>query len=239
MFKKRRFKKTNFLCISTLKLIHLKYYLPYFIYMKPVIFRKSKIGKNKFENVLKKDADIKNKEIQLLSVPGKGIHDVSNNRQKNHVGKNTAKLERILNEKIKENIRRKIRNLENRAQLLHTHITKRNSKREEYGIALPSLSDIVSFIKDRKRTIKYQIISVIDPKNGRPIGYTTIRINNIKVTPEQFIEKINPYLNSKNKKNAEYKIHLFEMLPSLGMEIVFTPETGYRLDNRFNYIREK
>jgi hypothetical protein len=29
------------------------------------------------------------------------------------------------------------------------------------------------------------------------------------------------------------------MLPSLGIKIVFTPENGYRLDNRFNYVKEK
>ncbi len=205
--------------------------------MKPVIHPKSRIGRNKFEKALISDAEIRKKEVQLLSIPGKGVHDVSINRQKNHVGKDIGKLERLLNEKTQNSIRRKIRNLENRSQLLHTHIIRKNSKKDEYGTSLPSLSDIVSFIKDRKKTIKYQIISVIEPKNGKPIGYTTIKIDAIKITPEQFIKRINPYLTSKSKKNAEYKKDLFEMLPSLGIKIVFTPETNYKLDERFNYVR--
>jgi hypothetical protein len=206
--------------------------------MKPVIFKKSRIGRNKFEETLRKDSQIKSKEIQLLSIPGKKIQDVSLDRHKNHVGKNTGKFEKLLNQKFLENLKKK-KNIENKAQLLHTHITKKNFNKEEYGTALPSKSDIVSFITDRQKTIKYQIIGVIDPKSGRSIGFTTIKIDKVKITPEQFNLKISQYLNKSNIKNAEYKKHIFQMLPSLGIKIVFTPENGYRLDNRFNYVKEK
>jgi len=206
----------------------------------PKIFPKSKIGRNKYNKTLKNDPSVKRTEIQLLSIPGKGIHDVSSNRRKYRVGRDTLKFEKILNERVKESFRKKLRNLENRSQLLHTHITKRKSKstKEEFGMALPSKSDIISFMEDRRKTIKYQIISVIDPKIRKPIGYTTIKINTLKATPKQFIERIDGFITKETIKNAEYKKHIFEMMESLGMEIYFTPEDGYSLNRNFNYVRK-
>lgn len=207
--------------------------------MKPKIFPKSRIGRNKFNKTLK-DSSVKKKEIQLLSVPGEGIYDISANRRFGKVGKDTVKFEEILNNNLKRNLKSKIRNLENRSQILHTHIIKRKSKgsKEEFGTALPSKSDIISFIEDRKKSIKYQIISVIDPKNRKPIGYTTIKITQSKAITKQFIERIDGFLTRKNITSAEYKKHIFKMMESLGMEIYFTPEDGYTLNNRFNYVRE-
>ncbi|MDD4049750.1 MAG: hypothetical protein PHX47_01955 [Candidatus ainarchaeum sp.] len=206
---------------------------------EPNIFPKSRIGRNKFNSILK-DPTIKEKEIQLLSVPGKGTYDVSYKRHIDHVGRDTIKFEKILNEKVKESLKKKIRSLENKSQLLHTHIIKRRPKntKTEFGMALPSRSDIVSFMQDRQKSIKYQIISVIDPKRRKPIGYTTIKINTLKATSKQFIERIDGFLTKRNVESAEYKKYIFEMMESLGMEIYFTPEDGYALNKDFNYVRK-
>ena len=206
--------------------------------MKPVIKKPSRIGRNKFKEILEKDKQIKSKEIQLLSVPGKKIEDVSAQRHKNKVGKDIGKFERLLNQKFIEDAKRK-NNIENKAQLLHTHIIRKNLKKEEYGTALPSKSDIISFITDRSKSIKYQIIGVIDPKSGKSIGFTTLKIDPVKITPDKFNQRISQYLNRKNINSAEYKKHIFQMLPSLGIKIVFTPEAGYRLDKKFNYVKER
>jgi hypothetical protein len=207
-------------------------------HMKPNIKPKSKIGKNKFEKTLINDPLISKKEIALFSSPKKGILDVSLDRQKKSVNQNNLKIKSILNDFfLKQLINRKTKR--NNSQFLHTHITIKNSKRELFGIALPSKTDIVSLIENYKNyKYKYEIISVINVNTGRPIGYTVLKINKINISIEKFKELIEKQIISKKLKGTSYKKYLYILLSKIGIEIYFTPETGYKLDKNFNFVKE-
>ena len=204
--------------------------------VKPKIFPKPRIGKNKFEEALKKDKDLSKKEIALLSLPKK-IRDVSLKRERNAVDLDSIKITRLLNRQFINNFKKGL-STENRAQILHTHIT--NPLKKEFGTALPSSFDIKSLIStNRQIAHKYELISVIDGKTGKTIGYTTLKIKKINVSSKNFDLFIKKNINPENLKNGVYKKKLFENLSKIGIEVYFTPETGYRLDKNFNYVIEK
>ncbi|MCK9292535.1 hypothetical protein M0P25_00415 [archaeon] len=200
-------------------------------FKKPIIFNKSKLGKIKFEKDLQKDPQLKKKELALMLLPGeKSAHNISTNRKRDSVQLAIALHSKLINKyylkmkKINRNAK------ENKIQILHTHIIPESKK--DFAIALPSKSDILAIFKTNSLIAhKYEFIAVIDPK-GKAIGYTTIKINK-KLNVSDIKKKL--LMINKNKK--DYKLELYNLLPELGLEVYFTPEDGYRLDNNFNYVK--
>jgi hypothetical protein len=200
-------------------------------FKKPIIFKKPKIGKIKFEKDLKHNSQLNKKELALLLLPGeKGAYNISVNRKKDSVQLGIITHSKIINDYYLKMKKLNRIDKDNKIQILHTHIIPTSQK--HFGIALPSKHDVLAIFKTSSLIAhKYEFIAVIDSK-GKTVGYTTIKINKKISNVNDIKQKL---LTMKKSKN--YKLELYNLLPKLGLEIYFTPETGYRLDKYFNYVK--
>ena len=200
---------------------------------KPRIHKYPSFGKFKFSKTLKYDQEIHQKEAGLLILPGKtGVIDITKERQKNSIIINKAKLNKYFIELYSTGIP----NLNHKVRILHTHIMnyKKGMQGKEKFVALPSITDIKDLVKTHfDLRHGYEIIGVFDSKKNE-CGYTVIKINTKKITPDCL-----KYINDL-KPNSNYdKEILYSRLSRMGLEIYFTPMPGYKLDHNFNYIKEK
>lgn len=227
---------------------------------EPKIFKHPTIGKNKYSLYLKNVSKLGEKEVGLYSFPGQGIRDISFGREKTHVNFSHKRIE-FLYHTFSEHYPKDIaKEIISRASLLHTHVIEENKlgTGKEVLTALPSHLDIVETIGHYKKTKhSYDIIGVVD-EHGKDCGYTVLKINKEKLKNimksisfekpnsksrsvlnwNPIVQYIDKVANKKMGHGIKTSIDMYRILPEIGFEIYFTPMHGYKLDNKFNYIKE-
>lgn len=224
--------------------------------MKQNIKPKSKIGKDKFKREIKslnKNPEAEINKILFYKHPGEKSKQILKDR---------FDYFRVIDLKQFENIFSTVKSkkdLRDRSSLFY--FQRFDSRKGNFTSSLPKISSFIDFLFKYPTTKhRYEIIAVTNPKN-KVIGYTTIKVN--KAYMERITEIIdemkkkgkhlieirnklnrivknklsNKYKDAKNNLPPEIKFH--KLLLSLGFEIYFTPETGYKLDNNFNFVPDK
>jgi hypothetical protein len=223
--------------------------------MKPNIKPKSKIGKNKFKKEKKyivKNPDRNINSILFYKYPGEKSKLILGDRFDYFKVIDIRKFKEMFSDlKSKKDLR-------NRSSFFY--FQKFDSRKKSFGSCLPKISSFIdSLFKYPTTKHKYEVIAIINPKN-KVIGYTTIKLN--KKYMERITKKISDMrekgeslisirnklnrivkdklstLNTSNRNKTNADLNLYSILLNLGFEIYFTPETGYKLDKNFNFVKE-
>jgi len=223
--------------------------------IKPKIIPKSRIGKNKFEKVLK---EANKTESSFYKHPGEKIVNVTKDKNRTYKPVNFERYEKLFNE-----INTKKLKLKEKGTFFHTAVFNPEAKKIiSSGTAIPNLNTFIDSIFNYPKTKHgYEVIGVVNPK-GKVLGYTTIKINpvfmkNIQKKIDEYMVKEKVSLReAKNqftrifthmlfdkekitKRRDNYKIDFYKLLEKYKFEVYFTPESGYTLDKQLNYVPVK
>jgi hypothetical protein len=210
--------------------------------VKPKIFPKPKIGRDKFKAILDKTKYINEKEVAFLKISGKFFENISFKRTGYGVSIRNKYLTDIL--RFFFSLKK-----QNKSQIIHTHI--HFVKNKERLVALPSIGDISHIISQYPMTRhKYDIIAVRD-NQGKIRGYTTLILDDaiIKKISKQFTKysgyerrllMVQNYIENSlhTIKAPAEELKIYQKLKDYGINIFFTPEEGYRLDKNFNFVKK-
>jgi hypothetical protein len=231
--------------------------------IKPKIFNKSKIGKDKYITEINLFKNIKNldpEKTAFYKYPGEKTTLVPKEIFTEFKVIDSERYNKILTTISKKKVK-KGSFKDNREKGSVLYFQSFDPEVKTFGSAIPHMFSFIDAVfKYPKTKHGYNVTAVINPER-KIIGYTTIKNNPVVMRNLQTLIKeetlksngsvlkartnvirhfsslISEQSTSKTKINRTY--NFYKLLEKLKFEVYFTPEKGYKLDKEFNFVLDK